>query len=335
MIIDLEGGERLSDSYTKIIRPEDIEHPLELNILKSIFTGDPTEEPELITRAFGDALRYTPRQTQIFWEAVRLLRQRGGLGDTERALPPIFALIAEIQKNRDPLKEGIETSILLKQLLSLSGGRIGKILNTRESIKIEEAVEGITLIELGDLKNNKAKKIILLLILALLTRYIDREASEEGKRSPLLVIQGIGSIPPSEMDEDMLLQSLMNLKRREISILFVQRSPREIPNQLVEDCEIRICHRLSNRGDQDPAQKILNLTKRQAALLEELTNREAILKTKDYTQPLIMWIPNKSLIDKEVTRDDPKIKDIILEIIVPETDEGIEETESHSSQEAT
>ncbi len=316
IILDLERLESTPMNLNTIMKPEDQKNPLRLNLLEMNFSEDANEKVEIVTRAFKESLRLSPEQSQILWETFRSIFRQRRTEEMNGRRPAISSIIAEIQRNRDPHRDSPELSMLLKKIVSLAEGKIGSILNQRDSIQVEDLMRGTTLIELGQLRDTGAKRLLASLILASLTQAVKVQVLGEEDCKPFLVLREAGSITEEDAgDQNIIMQTLLELKRRGIGLLVVQTSPRMIPSYLVEQCRTRICHRLVNRRDLDLAQKIFNLDDAQTDLLQELSDKEALVKTPDQIRPFLIWIGDLDLPQAEKIANKPLFEEDVLEIL--------------------
>ena len=84
-----------------------------------------------------------------------------------------------------------------------------------------------------------------------------------------------------------------------------------------ERCQTRICHRLTNHEDINLAKNILNMDDPEKAIIIELSNREALVKTEYNAQPFLVQIsdPDLSLLNRR--EEETPIEEDILEIVSP------------------
>jgi len=331
IIFDTEGIGNPPRDFDRIMRPGDRDNPLRLNILEEDFSEDISEEIEIVTRIFTESLNLSPEQSQTLWEAFRSIYRGRQMKKKVDLGPAISFIIAEIQKNIDPRRVQSESFILLmKKLVQLAEGKLGEILNQRNSIRIRELLRGTTLIELGQLRDIGVKRLLVSIVLASLGQAIKAEASGEQGHQLFLVLKESGPIlREGRREQSIIKQTLLEFRRRGVGLLLIQRSLREIPRYLIDRCRTRICHRLTDMEDVDLAHKILNLSEDQAALLLELSDREAVVKTSDYAQPFLAWIPGSDLPSAEKMAGEPIPEEDVLEIIL-EQGNGLEEESTHS-----
>jgi len=324
-MLDLEGKGGSQRGFDRILRIGDEESPLALNVLEMGYSEDISEESEIVTRVFTESLGLSPEQSQLLWETFRsIYRQRKTEGRTTRRYA-ISSIIAEIQRNSDSHGVSSELLTLLRKLVTLAEGKAGEILNKGNSIKVAEILKGTTLIELREVTDLAVRRLLLSLILVSLTQYIKTQASEKKEPRLFLVLKDGGStLEEDETGRSIMKQSLLDLGMRGIGLLIIQASPRRTPPYIVDLCQTRICHRLANRGDRDLAQKILNLDETQTGLLQELSNKEALVKTPDYALPILAWIPGEVPPATERTEKAPSYEEDLLEIM-SETYENEEE----------
>ena len=316
IILDLEGEEWPARGFDRILRVGDDENPLALNALEMNFSEDAGEESEIATQVFTESLGLSPGQSQILWETFRLICRQREVEDKEMRRHAISSIIAEIQRNTDPQRIPPESPALLRKLVLLAEGKIGKALNQGNPIKIGEILKGTTLVELREVADLQARKLLLSLILVSLTQHVKTRVSEEQDHPLFLVLKEGGSIlEEDEVGHSILRQSLLELGKRGINLLIIQASPRIAPPYLLDRCQTRIFHRLTNRGDIDLAQRILNLDESQTILLQEMSSKEALVKTPEHIQPVLTWIPGSvSLTTERAEKASPHETDL-LEIV--------------------
>lgn len=316
IMLDLEEIGRPPIHFDLKIRPDDKENPLRLNVLEIGFSNEDSEEVEIIVEAFSESLKLSQEQTQTLWETLRTLYRRKRTEENDSPPPAISSIITEIQRNIDPQRVPPESSALLKILVSLTEGNVGKTLNSKDSTCIEDFLRGNILIDLGKLRNTRVKKLIVSLFLASLTQSVKSKVLRKQEIQFYLVLKEVGSIlDEDEGDQRIVQKTLLELKKIGVSLLLIQASPKRISPCLLERCQTRICHRLTNHEDIDLTKKILNIGDTERTIMYELSNREALVKTEYYAQSFLVQIlkPDFSLLNRR--EDETPIEEDILEIV--------------------
>ncbi|MBL7118468.1 ATP-binding protein [Candidatus Bathyarchaeota archaeon] len=332
IIFDLEEMKGNLITFDKIMKPGDRKTPLRLNILEMNLSEDVSEKVEIVTRAFKESLGLSPGQQQTLWETLRSIYRQRQTARIDDMHPAISSIITEIHRNRDPHQVSPESFILLKEMVSLAEGRAGSTLNQRDSIQIEDLLKGTTRIDLSALRDSRVKKLLASLILTSLRQVVKAQFSEEGGCNLFLIMIEAGSILEGEAeDQGLIMQTLLELKRRGVGLLIIQTFPRIAPLYLLEQCQTRICHRLTNRRDLDIAQKIFNLDETQTELLRGLSDREALVKTPDQIQPFLAWIIDPKHLQTEKNGKTPFYEEDILEIVSEVSEDGFGERFAQSA----
>ena len=309
--------------FDRILRVGDEENPLALNALEMDFSEDVSEKSEIATRVFTESLGLSPGQSQILWETFRLIYRGREIEDKEMRRHAISSIIAEIQRNTDPQRVLPDSLTLLRKIVLLAEGKAGEALNRGNHIRIGGILKGTTLVELGEVADLQVRKLLLSLILVSLTQHVKTQASKEQNHPLFLVLKESGSIlEEDEVGQSIVRHSLLELGKRGINLLIIQASPRMAPPFLVDRCQTRICHRLANREDIDLAERILNLDETQTALLQEMSSKEALVKTPDHTLPILAWIPSSvSLTTEKAEKASPHEEDLLEIVSEPYEDE--------------
>ena len=223
-----------------------------------------------------------------------------------------------LQKNIDPQRAPPGSSALLKKLVSLTEGNVGRTLNSKDSICIEDLLIDNTLIDLGKLRNTGIKKLIVSLLLASFAQKIKVKVSKKQEIQCYLILKECSSIlREDEGDQRIVQKTLLELKRMGVSLLFIQTASKRVSPCLLERCQTRICHRLTNHEDINLAKNILNMDDPEKAIIIELSNREALVKTEYNAQPFLVQIsdPDLSLLNRR--EEETPIEEDILEIVSP------------------
>jgi len=316
IVFDLEGMKGNLTTFNRIMKPGDMKIPLRLNLLKMTLSEDVSEKVGIVTRAFKESLELSPEQQQTLWKTFRSIYRQRRMERMDDTHPAISSIIAELHRNHDPRQVSPELPILLKEMVSLAEGKAGSMFNQRDSILIEDLMKGTTLIELSTLRDSRIKKLLVSLILTSLTQVVKTQFSEEGRCNLFLVLREAGSIlERGAEDQSMITQTLLELRRKGVGLLIVQTSPRRAPPYILEHCQTRICHRLTNRRDLDLAQKIFNLDEAQTELLRGLSDREALVKTPGQIRPFVAWIIDSNHLQAEKNENPPLDEEDILEIV--------------------
>ncbi len=321
ILLDLVGIMGSAADHCATFEPSDMSSDLVFNIFEMHFSEDESEEIEIATRIFTESLELTQGQSQILWEALRSTYRRKRRGDLASSRHPMSTIIAEIQRKHIPRSTNTESLVLLKKMVTLAEGKSGKILNSRDSNPTPEFLRQKTLIQLGELGDIQLKRLLVSLLLASLTQAISDNTSEMRSHLPLLVlIEGGPTLVERQEGQGMNLQYLQDLRKKGMNLLIIQASPRKTPLSLVEQCQTRIAHRLTNQEDLDLTQKILNLTDVERDLLQELSDDEVLMRTSDHPQPFLAHVSDHTRSTLEMKEGRSVSGEDVLEIVY-ESDE--------------
>ena len=324
IILDLEGTGGDLTTFDKRLGLGDKDTPLKLNVLEMDFSEDHSENVETITRAFTESLGLSTVQSQTLWEACRSIFRRKRTEERNDAQRAISSIIAEIQRIDDPLRFSSESSTLLKKLVSLAEGKAGSILNQRASIQIDELMMGTTLIGLRELKDAGLKNLLTSLILAYFARAIKIRVGIEEPQHPFLVLKEPRIIlKEGAEDQTMIKQILLELKRNGVGLLLIQTSPISAPQYIVDRCQTRICHRLTNRSDLDLAQKTFNLDNTRKEILKGLLDKEVLVKIAKQIQPFLVEIVDSTQPQKGRKEEEAPLEEDVLEIMSEVIEDGL------------
>jgi hypothetical protein len=316
IMLDLDGIERPSIHFNLKTGSGDRDNPLRLNILDIDFSNEDSEEIEIITETFTDSLKLSQEQTQIFWNALRTIQRRRRIEEDEMSHPAISSIITEIQRHTDPQRAQPESTSLLRILVSLTEGQVGEALNSKESTCIEDLLKRNTLIDLSKLRNTRVKKLLISLLLASISQIVKSRVLKQKGNKFYLVLKDDGSIlREDKMERNTAQKTLLELKKMGVSLLIIQTSMKQISSYLIEQCQTKICHRLTNSKDIDLAKNMLNLREPEKDAICELSSREALVKTTYSVRPFLIQVFNPDLQLSSSMEDETAAEEDILEII--------------------
>ena len=242
---------------------------------------DPIEHIAMTTDIFSDIYHFTHPQAYMFRNALQKC-----LGEaSEREVPTLSSLVKVIEGY--PLRSAYdnETKVaLLRRLVPLTEGQVGRALNGPSSHSVDELLDKVLCIELGQIRDIQTRSVFVDILLKII---YEHRVSKRGKLEHLIVVEEARNIAPVRREEDP-----PSVGERMISEL--RKFGEEIKNS-----GVRIIHRVAWAEDLRFIGEALNLNKDQLAHVSSLGVGEAVVSLSRLQNPILVQVDAGSVLGAE------------------------------------
>jgi len=271
-----------------------------INPLDMTSSTDPIEHIAMTTDIFSDIYHFTHPQAYMFRNALQRC-----LGETsEREIPTISSLVKLIEGY--PLRSAYdnETKVaLLRRLVPLTEGQVGRALNGPSSHTVEELLDKQLAIELGQIRDIQTRSVFVDILLKIIYEY---RVSKRGKMEHLLVVEEARNIAPARREEDppsVGERMISELRKFGEAIVFVAQFPTQVAAEVIKNSGVRIIHRVAWAEDLRLIGQALNLNKEQLAHVSSLGVGEAVVSLSRLQNPILVQVEAGSVLAPLERRD--------------------------------
>ena len=203
-----------------------------------------------------------------------------------------------------PIRSGWDhetKAALLRRITPFTEGALSKLFNVPPTLNLKDLFyEGITIIELGDIRNFYAKKLIAYTVLKNIYDYCLRHMKPNTRIKHAIIIEEARNLMPaqSRCEYPILERMLAELRKFGECLIIVSQSPRTISEEALRNTNIKIVHSLKDIHDIRIALSTvgLNSTNENVNLLQHLKPGEALLLAPNYTEPILIKVEPHSKI---------------------------------------
>jgi hypothetical protein len=214
------------------------------------------------------------------------------------------------------LKSDYEAS-LIARFNNLCVGSKGKMLNCRNSVKIEELLDKKVILELDDLKSPEDKSFIMGLIIARVSEAVKEKHKtepdfkhitliEEAHR--LLEMPGPGEGGPKKHAVGMFTDLLAEVRKYGESLVIVDQIPNKLASEVMKNTNIKIIHKLFAKDDREAVGDTIGLSKEQKEYLSSLRTGEAVIYSGDWSKSVFAKI---KMLEKQKDVNEQELEDLV------------------------
>lgn len=250
-------------------------------------SSDPVEHIAMTTDIFSDIYHFTHPQAYMFRNALQRC-----LGEaSEREVPTLSSLVKVIEGY--PLRSAYdnETKVaLLRRLVPLTEGQVGRALNGPSSHTVDELLDKVLCIELGQIRDIQTRSIFVDMLLKLI---YESRVSRRGRMEHLLFVEEARNIAPARREEDppsVGERMISELRKFGEAIVFVAQFPTQVASEVIKNSGVRIIHRISWAEDLRLVGESLNLTKEQVGHVSSLGVGEAVVSLTRLPSPILVQV---------------------------------------------
>jgi hypothetical protein len=178
----------------RVISP--VKDRLVVNPIEVGASVDPAEHLALVTDIFADIYKFTHPQAFMFRNALQRCLNEAA----EEEIPTLSSLIKVIESF--PLRSAYdnETKVaLLRRLVPLTQGQVGMALDGPASHSIDDLLESVVAVELGEMRDFQTRSIFAEILLKMV---YENRVSRRGPREHLLVIEEARNLAPMRREDD-------------------------------------------------------------------------------------------------------------------------------------
>jgi DNA helicase HerA-like ATPase len=267
-----------------------------INPLDMTSSTDPIEHIAMTTDIFSDIYHFSHPQAYMFRNALQRC-----LGEaSEREVPTISSLVKIIEGY--PLRSAYdnETKVaLLRRLVPLTEGQVGRALNGPSSHTVDELLDKVLAIELGQIRDIQTRSIFVDILLKIIYEY---RVSKRGKMEHLIVVEEARNIAPARREEDppsVGERMISELRKFGEAIVFVAQFPTQVAAEVIKNSGVRIIHRVAWAEDLRLIGQALNLSKEQLAHVSSLGVGEAVVSLSRLQNPILVQVEAGSVLGLE------------------------------------
>ena len=257
---------------------------------------DPIEHIAMITDIFSDIYHFTHPQAYMFRNTLQRC-----LGEaSENEVPTLSSLVKVIESW--PLRSAYdnETKVaLLRRLVPLTEGQVGRALNGPSSHTIDELLDKVLSVELGHIRDIQTRTVFVDILLKMVYEY---RVSRRAKLEHLLVVEEARNIAPARREEDppsVGERMISELRKFGEAIVFVAQFPTQVASEIIKNSGVRIIHRISWAEDLHLIGDALNLNKEQLGHVANLGVGEAVVSLTRLQQPILVQVEAGSVLGVE------------------------------------
>jgi hypothetical protein len=267
-----------------------------INPLDMSASTDPIEHIAMTTDIFSDIYHFTHPQAYMFRNALQKC-----LGEaSEREVPTLSSLVKVIEGY--PLRSAYdnETKVaLLRRLVPLTEGQVGRALNGPSSHSVDELLDKVLCIELGQIRDIQTRSVFVDILLKII---YEHRVSKRGKLEHLIVVEEARNIAPVRREEDppsVGERMISELRKFGEEIVFVAQFPTQVASEVIKNSGVRIIHRISWAEDLKLIGEALNLNKDQLAHVSSLGVGEAVVSLARLQNPILVQVDAGSVLGAE------------------------------------
>jgi DNA helicase HerA-like ATPase len=247
---------RIAEKIDGKIYPLGKDNSYSINPFKPLFLEDDIyTHIDMLCDIFSETFNFSAPQSYMFLKAlVEEYKARGFLNKEVKKLeaPNLLAILERIQKIAPYSRFDYEIKMALERRLQpLTLGQLGEIFCGENIIKIDDIMQGFTVIELGYIKSYLSKRILLYLILKLIYDY----CIHRGKKDKLVhvtVIEEAQNIVPMKKDFEIPSigeRLIFDVRKFGEGIILIAQLPSQISDNINKNVSTRILHAIKGKND--------------------------------------------------------------------------------------
>jgi len=248
---------------------------------------EPAEHVEMVTDIFSDIYHFSHPQAYMFRNAL----QRCLSETADREVPTLSSLVSTIESY--PLRSAYdnETKVaLLRRLVPLTQGHVGRAFNAPSSHTVDELLDKVLCIELGDIRETLSRSVFADIMLKLV---YEMRLARKVRMEHLTMIEEARNVAPVRREEDppsVGERMISELRKFGESMLFVAQFPSQVAPEVVKNSGVRIVHRVGWAEDLKLVRDSLNLTAEQTAHVSNLGVGEAVVSLPRLQRPILVQV---------------------------------------------
>ncbi|MEM2927966.1 MAG: helicase HerA-like domain-containing protein [Nitrososphaerota archaeon] len=247
---------KIAEKINGKIFPLGKDNSYSINPFKPLFLEDDIyTHIDMLCDIFSETFNFSAPQSYMFLKAlVEEYKARGFLNKEVEKLeaPNLLAILERIQKIAPYSRFDYEIKMALERRLQpLTLGQLGEIFCGENIIKIDDIMQGFTVIELGHIKSYLSKRILLYLILKLIYDYcIHRK--KMNKLIHVTIIEEAQNIVPMRKDSEMPSigeRLIFDVRKFGEGIILIAQLPSQISDNITKNVSMRIIHAIKGKND--------------------------------------------------------------------------------------
>lgn len=251
----------------------------------STYSSEIAEHIAIVTDIFSDIYHFTHPQAYMFRNALQRCISEA------RDEPILEDLVRVIESF--PLRSAYdnETKVaLLRRLVPLTQGQVGKAMNGHSSISLDELLASVACLELGHMRDIQSRSIFTEIALKMLYEF---RTGRMDNVEHLTVVEEARNIAPARRDEDppsVGERIVSELRKFGESMVFVAQFPTQLASEIIKNSAVRIVHRIAWHEDMDIVANSLGLNQQQKEYLGMLEVGDAIVSLARLPKPILVRV---------------------------------------------
>jgi len=267
-----------------------------VNPLEASSSVDLTEHVAMVTDIFADIYRFTHPQSFMFRNALQKCFGEAG----EEEIPNLSSLVRTIEAY--PLRSAYdnETKVaLLRRIVPLTQGQAGKTLDRAATFTVDELLDKVLCVELGDIRDIQTRTILMDVLLKMVYEF---RVSRRSGLEHVIVIEEARNVVPSRRDQDppeVGERMISELRKFGEAMIFVAQFPTQVSSEVIKNSGVRIVHRVAWMEDLKLIGTALNLTPVQQNYVADLKVGEAVVSLTRLQRPILIQVNAEAVLATE------------------------------------
>lgn len=227
-----------------------------INPFKPLFLEDDIyTHIDMLCDIFSETFNFSAPQAHMFLKAlIEEYKARGFLNKEIKNLeaPNLLAILERIQKIAPYSRFDYEIKMALERRLQpLTLGQLGEIFCGEKIVKIEDIMQGFTIIELGNIRSYLSKRILLYLILKIIYDYCIHRGKSD-KLVHVTVIEEAQNIVPMKKNFEVPSigeRLIFDVRKFGEGIILIAQIPSQISENVTKNVSTRILHAIKVESD--------------------------------------------------------------------------------------
>ncbi len=237
----------------------------------------------LIAEMISSVIDLSPSQFYLLVKALKRIKDQSS---EDNASPTMLDLIEELRElNVGSQAEEESKSSLLRKLEPLLYSE-GSIVLECDSFDISSLERTPTLMEMGDIKSDTLRQLLLFFFLRRIREYYVREGRKSHYPRLIVVIEEAEKLIPGFKDPtgmELVDRMFSELRKFGVSLVLVSQNISELPTGVVRNTGIKILHRIESPSDLREVRSIIR-NKNLAERIASLNDGECLISSQDFIE---------------------------------------------------
>jgi len=262
-----------------------------INLFDATYAKSIEEHISLICDIFSETLEFTYPQSYMFLEILIRLYSR-------KRNPTLSDIVNEIYAfDTDSRLDNEIKQALLRRLLFLAKGQAKRVFESSQEYSIAQILGENTVIELGNFKDQRLRKMYAMMILKLLYDFFTSRGKSSHLRHVTILEEADNIVPRRSLNSPPSIgeKLISELRKFGEGMIIISQFPSMIAPKVLKNTATKICHQIKSYDDIQIIKQILSLTDEQSEMLKHLRKGEAVLDHDEIPYPLLIKVEKVSL----------------------------------------